>query len=150
MISNIRNDFEQEKEDYYKPARASSCYSNNYIKYDSNSDWNKTLSSKEYLDEIKPYLQDIRNNLKKSDRRNFQLAIALNFISSKDPDQELFESRLKRYQIGLETSMKRSNFIFDCVNLLYYKCHKVNLNCGGPYIDSCDRIKNKNKSYQWW
>ena len=30
---------------------------------------------------------------------------------------ELFESLLNRYQIGLETSMRGSNFIFDCVNL---------------------------------
>ena len=37
--------------------------------------------------------------------------------------------------------MKGSDFIFDCVNLLYYKCHKINLNCGGSYIDSPDQIK---------
>ena len=37
---------------------------------------------------------------------------------------ELFQSLLSRYQIGLETSMKGSDFVFDCVNLLYYKCQK--------------------------
>ena len=42
--------------------------------------------------------------------------------------EELFQSLLNRYQIGLETSMRGSNFIFDCVHLLYYKCHKMNLN----------------------
>ena len=26
---------------------------------------------------------------------------------------------------------------------MYYKCHKINLNCGGSYIDSPDWIKNK-------
>ena len=36
--------------------------------------------------------------------------------------EELFESLLCKYQIGLETSMRRSDFIFDCVHLLYYKC----------------------------
>ena len=41
-----------------------------------------------------------------------------------DVIKELFESLLSRYQIGLETSMNGSDFIFDCVNLLYYKCHK--------------------------
>ena len=66
-----------------------------------------------------------------------QLKVAINFGSSKDTDQEremhsksdnmeimiydkvgeLFESLLNRYQIGLETSMRGSNFIFDCVNL---------------------------------
>ena len=39
--------------------------------------------------------------------------------------------------------MKGSEFIFDYVPLLYYKCHKINLNCGGSYIDSPDCIKNK-------
>ena len=37
--------------------------------------------------------------------------------------EELFQSLLSRYQIVLETSMKGSNFIFDSVHLLYYKCH---------------------------
>ena len=27
--------------------------------------------------------------------------------------------------------------------LLYYKCHKITLNCGESYIDSPDWIKNK-------
>ena len=77
-----------------------------------------------------------------------QLTITINFISSKDNDdehvlhsksdntqimindkadeviEELFQSLLPRYQIGLETSMKDSDFIFDCVHLLYHKCHK--------------------------
>ena len=39
--------------------------------------------------------------------------------------------------------MKGSQFVFDYVNLLYYKCHKTNPNCGGSYIDSPDQIKNK-------
>ena len=55
--------------------------------------------------------------------------------------KQLLESILNRYKIRLETSMKGSDFIFDCVNLLYYKCHKINLNCGGSYIDSPDQIK---------
>ena len=42
----------------------------------------------------------------------------------------LFESPLCRYQIGLDTSMKGDHFIFDCVYLLYYEFHKINLNRG--------------------
>ena len=57
--------------------------------------------------------------------------------------EELFESHPYRYQIGLETSMKDSDFILDCINLFYYKCHKINLNHGGSYIVSLDWIKNK-------
>ena len=33
---------------------------------------------------------------------------------------------------------KGSEFVFDYVHLLYYKYHKVNLNCGVSYIDSLD------------
>ena len=30
--------------------------------------------------------------------------------------------------------MRGSEFVFDYVQLLYYKCHKINLNHGGSYI----------------
>ena len=39
--------------------------------------------------------------------------------------------------------MKGSEFIFDSVQLMYYKCRKVNFRPGGSYIDSPDLIKNK-------
>ena len=48
----------------------------------------KTLTVKECLDEIKPYLKDIINNLKKYDSWKIQLTIAINFMSSKDNDEE--------------------------------------------------------------
>ena len=57
--------------------------------------------------------------------------------------KQLFESLLSKYQIGLETLIKGSNFIIDCVNLLYCKCHKINLKVGGSYIVFADCIKNK-------
>ena len=38
--------------------------------------------------------------------------------------------------------MKGSDFIFDSVQLLYYKCHKINIKREGSYIDSPDWIKN--------
>ena len=39
--------------------------------------------------------------------------------------------------------MRGSQFVFNYVQLLYYKCHKINFICGGSYIDSRDWIKNK-------
>ena len=39
--------------------------------------------------------------------------------------EQLFESLLSRYQISLETTMRGSDFIFDYVNLIYYKYHKI-------------------------
>ena len=56
---------------------------------------------------------------------------------------EIFQSLRSRYQIALVTSIKGSNFIFDCVRILYYKCHEINSERGGSCIDSPDRIKNK-------
>ena len=44
--------------------------------------------------------------------------------------KELFDSLKKRYQNNLE-SIKGSQFVFDYVQSLYLKCHKINLNCGG-------------------
>ena len=48
---------------------------------------------------------------------------------------ELFESLHSRYQGNLETSMRAKDFIFDSVQLTYYKCHKVNFSRDGSYID---------------
>ena len=45
--------------------------------------------------------------------------------------EELFDSLLQKCQKGLEESMKGCNFVFDSVDLLHYKFHKINLNGGG-------------------
>ena len=37
--------------------------------------------------------------------------------------------------------MKWNDFIFDSVQMMYYKCHKVNFRRGSIYIDSPDWIK---------
>ena len=74
------------------------------------------------------------------------------FMIYDNPDEvieELFQPILSRYQIGLETSMRGSNFIFDFAHLFYYKCHKINPNRGGSYIDSPAWLKkSNNKSNQ--
>ena len=126
----------------------------------------KKLSVEEYLDKIRPYLKDIISNLKKSDTWKIQLTIENKFISSINNDEEhvmhsksdnieiminddadevieeLFKSLKNRYQNDLE-SMKGSEFDFDYVHLLCYKCHKINPNHSGSYIDFPDWIKNK-------
>ena len=111
----------------------------------------KQYKFKNILFKIRPQLKDIINKLNKSDTRKILLAITIN-LSSKDNDEErvmhsksdnknfmihdnadevieeLFESLLNRYQIELETSMSGHDLVFDCVHLLYYKCHKINSN----------------------
>ena len=70
------------------------------------------------------------------------LKIAINFISSTDTDEELvrLETSMlgQKRQVRLETSMKGSDFSFDCIYLLHHKCHKINPNRGGSYIDFPD------------
>ena len=111
-------------------------------------------------------MKGIINNFKKIWHMEIRLTTTINFVSSKDTDEEhimhwnsdnieiiiynkadevikeLFKSLLKRYQIGFETSMKSRNFIFDCVHLLYKKCYNVSLNRGG-YIGSLDWTNDK-------
>ena len=45
--------------------------------------------------------------------------------------------------MNLKTKMKRSDLVFDSVDALYYKIHKINLNKGGSYIDFPEWVKNK-------
>ena len=42
--------------------------------------------------------------------------------------------------------MKGSAFVHDYVQILYYKCHNINQNCCGSYVDSPDWIKTKKKT----
>ena len=129
--------------------RTDNAFSRNYIKYESNADKDKTLSVKEYLDKIRPYLSDIINDHMTQGEWKIQLTIAINFLPSKDTDEthtmhseshnilsngtdemtgERFESLLQKCQSGLEKRMRGSEFVFDSVDLLYYKLHKINLN----------------------
>ena len=70
-----------------------------------------------------------------SNRGNIEI-----MINDKEDEviEKTFESLLSRYQIGLEASIKGSNFTFDYVDFLYYKCHKISFKRGGSYIDSPD------------
>ena len=58
--------------------------------------------------------------------------------------EELFESLLQKYQQGIKELMKKSDFVFDSVDLLFYELHKISLNRGVSYIDSLKWLKNKN------
>ena len=107
------------------------------------------------------------NDHKTQSEEKIQLTMAINFFSFKDSEEfrtmhsksdnieilisnetdeiieKLFESFLQKYQEGLEQSMKGSEFVFDSVDLLYYKLYRISLNRGGSYIDSPKWLKNK-------
>ena len=95
------------------------------------------------------------NDLKTQGKWKMHLTMEINFISSDVSDgsrilhtksnnieimmgsetdeiiKELFGSLLQRYQEGLEELIRGSKFVFNAVNLLYSKLHKVSLNRGG-------------------
>ena len=52
--------------------------------------------------------------------------------------KELFDSLKNKLE-----STKRIIVLLLTYHLLHYKCHKINLNCGGSYIDSLDWKKKK-------
>ena len=52
----------------------------------------------------------------------------------------LFYKNIKK---NLEEPMKGSPFVFDSVDLLYYKLHEISLNRGGSYTDSPKWLTNK-------
>ena len=69
----------------------------------------------------------------------------IEFLIGNETDEiieDLFDSLLQRYQKGLEESMKGSEFVFDNVDSLYYKLHRISLKRGGSYIDSRKWLKN--------
>ena len=63
ILRDIKNLFEYEEEDYYKPLIVNNFLSNSYIEYKSKGD-RKPVSVEEYLNKIKPYLKGIANDLR--------------------------------------------------------------------------------------
>ena len=84
------------------------------------------------------YSEEIHTMYTKSDNIEIIIGDETNEII-----EELLDSLLQRYQERLENKMRGSDFIFDNVDLLYYKFHKISLNRGGSYVDSPEWLKNK-------
>ena len=125
-----------------RPLRIGNAFSSNYIEYKSNGDKDKSLSIKEYLDMIRPYLSDILNDYKTQGEWKIHLTMVINFFSSKDSEEtcttysksdnievimsseidESFNNFLilfyKDTKIFFEEPMRRSEFVFGTVNLL--------------------------------
>ena len=113
---------------------------------------------------LRQYISDIINDHKTQGEWKIELTMEINFISSKDSNEtptlhtksdnieitigneadeiikKHFKYLLQKYQEGLGKSMEGSEFIFDSVDLFYYKLHRISLNRGGSYIEW---LKNK-------
>ena len=93
IIRHISNLSEHE-ENYHKQLIVSNLLSNSYIEYKSEGD-RKALSVEEYPNKIKSYLKDIKNGHKKLATRKIQLTTKVNFISSKEDNDEDCKMQLK-------------------------------------------------------
>ena len=68
----------------------------------------------------------------------------MSYNDANEVADELLEPRLSRYHSNLETSTEGSEYIFDSVQLMPYKCHRVNFRRGGfRRIASPDWLKKK-------
>ena len=67
-------------------------------------------------------------------------------VKAEEVVEELFESLCNRYENNLEKLMKDSEFVFDYVHLLYFKCRKINPNRGRLFENSPDWKKQKSNN----
>ena len=161
FIENVRDLFNIVN---YEPILIETGFDNNFLEY--RSEGNDSLSFEEYLNLIKPYLNDLINTYKNKGEWKIQLTAQINFISLRPSSDEtrimhtrsvneefmdgsnidevikvLFKSLLQKYQENLQEKMKDSDFTFDGINYLYYDLNKVSISKGGSCIDSPKWLK---------
>ena len=163
FIENIRDLFSVLD---YEPVLIKSGFEGNYLEYMSNG--NNSLSFDEYLELIKPYLNDLINVYKTEGEWKLQLSAEISFVSQKPGSDEtrvmysrsfceeimsgseteeikekLIKSLLQKYQDNLQNKMKGSDFIFNGVNYLFYDFNRITISKGGSYIESPKWLKDK-------
>ena len=127
-------------EDYYKPIIARGTFDGSYIQYESKGDKGKSLSIKEYLNMIKPYLRNIINDHKTrglvryhsgnkawseetSSEWKIQLTMAINFISSKDSN-ETRTMHTKSNNVEIMIGSETNEIIEDLFESFLQKCQE--------------------------
>ena len=163
FIENIRDLFSVLD---YEPVLIKQGFEGNYLEYMSNG--NNSLSFDEYLELIKPYLNDLINVYKTKGEWKLQLSAKISFVSQKPDSDEtcvmytrsfceeimsgseteeilekLIMRLLQKYQDNLQNKMKGSDFIFNGVNYLFYDLNRITISKGGSYIESPKWLKDK-------
>ena len=100
-------------EDYYKPTVTKGSFNNNYIQYESRGEKDKILTVSEYLDIIRPYLEDIINYYKTQGECKIQLTAAINFISPKPDSDETRIMRAESDSIEIMMGSKTNEIVED-------------------------------------
>ena len=129
--------------EYHEPKLFDSTLERNYEMYRINGDKDKELPLIDYLNTVRPNVNDLITK-KKVNERKVQLAISiifLNYITNDTAEKyvlsdniiirptddceeitaELYNSLLHRYQGTLGNKMEGSSFVFDYVNFLNIK-----------------------------
>ena len=150
----------------YKPVLIRAGFNNNYLEY--GSDGINSLSFMEYLNLIKPYLEDLINDKKNKGEWKLQLTAQISFVSLKPGSDEtrlthtrsvtmefmsgseteeiiesLYRSLLQNYYDNLQEKMRGSDFVFNGINYFYCDFNRVSISKGGSYIESPKWLKNK-------
>ena len=150
----------------YKPILIRTSFDYNYLEY--GSEGSNSLSFMEYLNLIKPYLEDLINEKKNKGEWKLQLTANISFVSlnpdsdethlmytRSDPEEfmngseteeiieSLYRSLLQKYQDNLNEKMRGSDFVFNGINYFYYDFNRVSISKGGSYIDSPKWLKDK-------
>ena len=102
-----------------------------------NGEWKIQLRMKINFISSRNFIE-IRDMCSKSD--NFEIMMGAN---TNEIIRDLFNSLLRRYQGGLQESMRGIEFVFNYVESLNYMFHKVDLKRSGSYTETPDCIKKK-------
>ena len=150
----------------YKPILIRTGFNNNYLEY--GSEGSNSLSFTEYLDFIKPYLEDLINEKKNQDERKLQLTARISFVSL-NPDSDetrlmharsnsaefmngseteeiiesLYRSLLQNYNDNLQEKTRGSDFVFNGINYFFYDFNRVSISKGESYVESPKWLKDK-------
>ena len=81
LSKTYRTSYESDEEDYNQPIRTDNAFSSNYIEYGSNGDEDKKLSITDYLDKIRPYLNNLIDGHRSQGEWKVQLKMSINFFS---------------------------------------------------------------------
>ena len=163
FIENVRDLFNMIN---YEPILIKTGFNNYYLEY--RSEGNDSLSFEEYINLIKPYLNDLIKDKKDKGEWKLQLTAQINFISQRPGSDEtrvmhtrsvceefmsgseteeivekLVKSLLQRYQDNLNEKMRGSDFIFNGINYLFYDFNRVSISKGGSYMESPKWLKDK-------
>ena len=110
VVNNTNDDYIENIRDLfsildYEPVLIKSGFDNNYLEYISNG--NDSLSLNEYLELIKPYLNDLINVYKTKGEWKLQISAEISFVSQKpgsDETRTMFtRSTPEEFMIGSET-----------------------------------------------